>query len=167
VATRPTVAERSGRPDLDDLEDEAGPVRLARLLSVRALVLAAVLLVAFTLLFPSVQAYLGQRAELDTLTQELAAAHEREKELQGELDRWDDPAYVRGQARERLRYAMPGETPFRVIDPEVVEEAPAVTGGSGPDAGAALPLGGVSVPWYSAIWESVEVAGSLEPEGGR
>src|SRR5699024_9323443 len=102
------------------------PVRLARLVSVRALVLGIVLLVAFTVLFPTVRAYLGQRAELESLAAQVEEAEQTEEELAAELARWDDEAYVAAQARERLSYVLPGETPYRVIDPEVVVEEPAV-----------------------------------------
>ncbi|WP_225755379.1 septum formation initiator family protein [Actinotalea sp. Marseille-Q4924] len=145
---------------------EARPVRLARLLSVRAMVLGVVGLVAFTLLFPSVRAYLGQQAELDALEQDLVAAQQRQEDLRAELDRWEDPAYVEAQARSRLSYVMPGETPYRVIDPEVVVETPVVEGTASAETGPALPVGGSGTPWYATIWDSVEVAGELPvPDG--
>ncbi|EYR62250.1 septation ring formation regulator EzrA [Actinotalea ferrariae CF5-4] len=141
-------------------------MRLARLLSVRAMVLGVVGLVAFTLLFPSVRAYLGQQAELDAMEQDLVAAQQRQADLVAELDRWEDPAYVEAQARSRLSYVMPGETPYRVIDPEVVVEAPAMEGTTAPQTGPALPVGGSGTPWYTTIWDSVEVAGEVPvPEG--
>ena len=141
-------------------------MRLARLVSVRAMVLGVVGLVAFTLLFPSVRAYLGQQAELDALEQELVAAQGRQADLRSELDRWGDPAYVEAQARSRLSYVMPGETPYRVIDPEVVVESPTVEGTTSLETGPALPVGGSGTPWYTTIWDSVEVAGELPvPEG--
>lgn len=130
------------------------------------MVLGVVGLVAFTLLFPSLRAYLGQRAELAALEQELVAAQERQADLRAELERWEDPAYVEAQARSRLSYVMPGETAYRVIDPEVVVEPPAVEGTTSPETGPALPVGGSGTPWYTTIWDSVEVAGELAvPEG--
>nr|WP_297429627.1 septum formation initiator family protein [uncultured Actinotalea sp.] len=135
-------------------------------MSVRAMVLGVVGLVAFTLLFPSLRAYLGQRAELDALEQELVAAQERQADLRAELERWEDPAYVEAQARSRLSYVRPGETAYRVIDPEVVVEPPAVEGTTSQETGPALPVGGSGTPWYMTIWDSVEVAGELAvPEG--
>lgn len=140
---------------------EPTPVRLARWLSVRALVLGLVVLVGFALLFPSVRAHMAQRAELDALAARLLAAEEQEQELRAELDRWDDPAYVQAQARHRLMFVFPGETAFRVIDPEVVVEQPVLDGGNGVEAGPALPFGGSSgTPWYSTVWESVGLAGA-------
>lgn len=149
-----------------DSPPEGRPQRLARLVSVRAMVLGVVGLVAFTLLFPSLRAYLGQRAELEALALELTAAEQRQADLRAELERWEDPAYVEAQARSRLSYVMPGETPYRVIDPEVVVEAPVVEGTTTEATGPALPVGGSGTPWYTTIWDSVEVAGELAvPEG--
>ncbi|NTW39417.1 MAG: septum formation initiator family protein [Cellulomonadaceae bacterium] len=130
------------------------------MLSVRAMVLGVVVLFAFSMLFPTVRAYLGQRAQLAALAADVAAAENHERDLSAELDRWGTDAYVEAQARERLSYVMPGETAYRVIDPEVVVEQPAseatVTGTA---TGPALPLGGVVAPWYSTVWDSVQLAG--------
>jgi cell division protein FtsB len=138
-----------------------------RLFTVRALVLFVVLLVAFVLLFPTVRAHLGQQAENRELAREVASARERTEDLEGELERWDDPAYVAAQARERLAFVRPGETAYRVVDPEVVPDptAPAI-----PDAGTGPTLvpQGSTAPWYGTVWESVRVAGEAavapEPE---
>jgi cell division protein FtsB len=161
---RPTRAPSAARAVPD--EDEAPPVRLARLLSVRAMVLGIVLLVAFAVLFPTVRAYLGQRAELESLAAQVEEAERTEEELAAELARWDDEAYVAAQARERLSYVLPGETPYRVIDPETVVEEPVVaTVTEGAAVGPALPTGGTVTPWYTTVWDSLEVAGEAEVPG--
>jgi len=168
-AARPAAA-RDGRPASaapypGAAPGEARAARLARGLSVRAVVFGLVVLIAFALLFPSVRAYLAQRAELDRMAADLAAAEQTEEELRGELERWDDPAYVQAQARDRLLFVMPGETAYRVIDPEVVVETPVLDGGTTPEAGPALPFGSEVAPWYATIWESVRIAGSYDPDG--
>lgn len=137
-------------------------MRLARVLSVRAIVLGVVLLAGFTLLFPTVRAYLGQRAELDALEAQVTQAEQDERDLARDLDRWEDPAYVAAQARERLSYVLPGETAYRVIDPEVVVEPEEDPATPAPEAGPSLPTGGAVNPWYATVWESLEVAGSAE-----
>ncbi len=135
----------------------------ARVLSIRSLVLGVTLLVGFTIVFPTVRVYLGQQARLASLSVEVAAAEQHEKDLQGELDRWGTGAYVQAQARERLGYVMPGETAYRVIDPETVVEAPAVSiADPAATSGAALPIGGAVAPWYTTIWDSVTLAGTSE-----
>lgn len=131
----------------------------------RALVLAVVLLVGFTMLFPTLRAYLAQRAELDALAREVAAAEKQEEDLEAERARWDDPAYVEAQARDRLNYVHPDETSYRVIDPEVVVEVPLEVATPGPVAGPALPSDGGVAPWYATVWESVQLAGAAAVPG--
>lgn len=129
--------------------------------SVRALVLFVVGLLAFVLLFPTVRAYLAQRADNAALVQHVAEARAQNDDLTAELKRWTDDAYVAAQARERLAFVLPGETAFRVVDPETVPDptAPIVDAtGSGP----ALVAAGTTTPWYATIWESVKVAGAAD-----
>ena len=152
---RAAAPERGGEPP--------APVTPRRIggATVRLLVLGVVVLVAFAVLFPTVRAYLAQRSELDRLATQVAEAERAERDLQAELDRWQDPAYVAAQARERLQFVLPGETSYRVIDPEVIVEAPEIeitTDGSG--TGPAVPLGAGQRPWYATVWQSVEEAGA-------
>lgn len=129
--------------------------RVPRLFTVRALVMLIVLAVAFILVFPTMRSYLNQQVQLQQSRADVAAAEQRNEDLQAELDRWSDPAYVEAQARERLAFVMPGEQALRVADPETVPE-------QSPDAGAS---DGPAVesdptrPWYAQIWDSVQVAG--------
>ncbi|WP_372594386.1 septum formation initiator family protein [Actinotalea sp.] len=162
---RPVSAPSAGARRRDTARSERGsgedlPSR-ARIFSIRSIVLGVTLLFGFIIVFPTVQSYLGQQELLGALAADVAAAEQRETDLQSELDRWGTDAYVVAQARERLGYVMPGETAYRVIDPEVVVEAPAVQS-TDPEAtsGAALPIGGSTAPWYSTIWDSVELAGA-------
>ena len=141
-------------------------MRVARLVSVRAMVLGVVLLAGFALLFPTVRAYLGQRAELEALAADVAASEQREEELRAEFERWDDPAYVAAQARERLSYVMPGETSYRVIDPEIVEDEVAADDPARETTGPTVPSGADAAPWYTSVWESVRIAGESELPGG-
>ena len=64
-------------------------------------------------------------------------------------------------------YVLPGETPYRVIDPEVVQPEVAVEGAAEPGLveGPTLPVGGDVNPWYATVWESVRVAGEAEVAG--
>lgn len=135
-----------------------------RVLTVRAFVLFIVLMLAFVMLLPTVRGYMGQRDKIQGMQADLVAAEERQDELEFQLRRWRDDNFVASQARERLAYVYPGETAFRVLDPEVVETL------VNPDTGKAvedgmLDVASVAAPWYSTIWKSVEVAGEVEPIG--
>ena len=128
---------------------------MPRLFTVRALVFACVLLLAFVLVYPTLHSYLRQKADVDQLRAQVAAAQQRNEDLQADLDRWNDPAYIAAQARGRLSFVLPGEKAFRVIDPETVPDTVAT------DQGPAAALDtGATQPWYASVWDSVQVAGA-------
>ncbi|EHR63114.1 FtsB family cell division protein [Saccharomonospora cyanea] len=109
-----------------------------------ALVAIVVCALAFTIAVP-LRTYLSQRADV--------AAQEREvAELEAEVDRLEkrraelrDPAQVEAEARRRLRYVMPGETPYIVQFPDSRARQ-----GSAADDRPAEPE-----PWYEMLWNSV------------
>lgn len=137
----------------------AAPARgsLAAVLSWRALVLAGVLGLAFALVWPSVRVYLDQRAEIHDLQAQRDAAQTQVDDLNAQLDRWSDPAFVVAQARERLAYVFPGETPYRVVDPEVAR--PAAPGSV--DAVRSGETGANGGPWYDKMWASIQTVGEV------
>ncbi|ROS22992.1 septum formation initiator family protein [Cellulomonas sp. PhB150] len=124
--------------------------------SVRALVFALVLVMAFVLVYPTLNSYIRQQAQLADLNAQVEAAKTRNDDLQADVDRWADPAYVVAQARERLSFVLPGETPYRVVDPETVPDAPVAA-----DGPSSVIDSTSTKPWYTSVWESVAVAGKL------
>ncbi|MFC7404906.1 FtsB family cell division protein [Georgenia alba] len=125
-------------------------------ISLRALALFIVVLVAFAVVAPTLRYAVAQQEQLRELNADVAEARARNTELQRQLERWRDPGYVQAQARDRLGYVMPGETPYVVVDPETV------TGGeSQAEAEAAQREAerAAATPWYLRTWESVQVAG--------
>ncbi|MFF0491453.1 FtsB family cell division protein [Nocardia sp. NPDC003482] len=111
----------------------------------RAVILAAVLCaLALTLAVP-MRTYFSQRAEAAQLTQQ---RHELEDDLARLRDRraqQQDPAYIRSEARNRLRLVMPGETPYIVQVPGI--EQPPVPAQIAPPR--------KPDPWYTELWRSV------------
>lgn len=116
-----------------------------RTFSGRMIVLTIVTLVVISFLVPTVRTYLHQSAEVAELSEQIAAEEERQAELYSRLQRWDDPEFVRQQARERINLVMPGERRYHVmgdlseaevqnVADEVTEEQP---------------------EWSDALWESV------------
>jgi hypothetical protein len=100
-------------------------------------------LLVFTLAVP-VRELFGQRADINALRVENAAAQLRVGELTQRQQRLQDPAYVTSLIRERLHYVLPGEVGYVVLDPA---EAPA------PTARKAEPP---RAPWYGALWQAIE-----------
>jgi hypothetical protein len=119
---------------------------------------ALVLLLALTLAGP-VRQYVAGRQQLAELAAERAALTRQAADLQAQLDRQADPAYVAQQARERLTYVLPGD---RLV---VVGDA----GGAGDPGEAAgqAPAGqarnGATVPWYTGLLDSLAAADGDPP----
>jgi len=74
---------------------------------------AAFLLISFV---SSYSVYLGQQRDIAQTKANIAARETEIARVQDQLQRWQDPAYVRAQARDRLGWVMPGEVGYRVID---------------------------------------------------
>lgn len=170
-ATRPSgraagsrlEARKSGRAR--DVAKEASgqqEERPPRQITLRSIGLVLVFLVAFIVLAPTLRAYISQQEQLRDINGELAETNAEISALEAELERWNDPDYVRQQARDRFSYVEPGETAYRVLDPETVtgEDPVGDLTAEGEDAtGYASRETG---PWYSTLWESVEIAGAAE-----
>ncbi|GAA0512937.1 hypothetical protein GCM10011581_03490 [Saccharopolyspora subtropica] len=93
--------------------------------------------------------YLSQRAELEDQQQRRAELLQQVRELEQRKQELSDPAQVEAEARARLGYVRPGETPYIV---EVPTEPPAPPPPVEPaDDG---------VPWYEDLWNSVMRKGS-------
>ena len=65
-----------------------------------------------------VRAWLDQRAQLGEVAVERDELAAQVADLQAAVDLWDDPAYVRAQARERLNFVLPGEVGLVVLGTE-------------------------------------------------
>nr|WP_246327916.1 septum formation initiator family protein [Garicola koreensis] len=72
-------------------------------------------MVVISFLVPTVRTYFQQNAEMEALSEQIAQEEQRQAELYSQLQRWDDPEFVRQQARERINLVMPGERRYHVI----------------------------------------------------
>lgn len=75
---------------------------------------AAVLLV-LVMITPSLGIYFSQRSQLSQIRDDEARTRASIASLQDEVKRWQDPDYVRAQARSQLGWVMPGEIGYQVI----------------------------------------------------
>lgn len=136
------------------------PERRSRLTGRSALlfVVLAVLVVSYA---SSARAWLDQREHINDLEEQIAADEARVEELTEEKQRWNDPAYVEAQARERFGWVLPGEVGYRVID----EDGEPLGGSS--DLNRPTADGEETGPaWWDAAWGSVQAAGAEEPDKG-
>jgi cell division protein FtsB len=68
------------------------------------------------LISPDVEAFLNQRRQIAEMEESIRQAREQVEQMQAERDRWQDPVYIRSQARDRLYYVLPGEVSYLVMD---------------------------------------------------
>ncbi len=115
----------------------------------RLFVLAAVVAALGVTLAQGLRVYFSQAQQIAEVRAEIEAQRTEIDRLNDELIRWDDPAFVEAQARERLGWVMPGETGYRVIglDGEPI-------GGDSTVLGPAEPTG----LWWERMWGSVAIA---------
>jgi hypothetical protein len=110
-----------------------------------------VLVVLTLLITPQLRAWWLQQRRLGELRAAVAASQRDVAELRAERERWNDPSYVRAQARERLHFVLPGETGFTITG------GPQQAGSAGTPSGANASA--TARPWFGDLWESVRVAG--------
>ena len=83
-------------------------------LNSRAITLGALVIGCILLLILPVTNYLHQRSQIEDLQQQIAQKQSSISELEHEQQLYDDPAYIKAQARERLGYIEPGEKAYVV-----------------------------------------------------
>jgi cell division protein FtsB len=151
VRPRPAARNRSG--------SEASRVRGTILL--RAAVFGGVMVVLAVLLAPALRSYIAQQQQIAALQQHVADQRTAVADLEQQRAAWNDPAYVKAQARSRLKFVMPGERVYNVIDAPAPKEtkpaSPAPAAGVDPKKAR---------PWFGDLWRSVEVAGTGQEAAG-
>lgn len=83
------------------------------------IMLSLVVLGAWVLV-PTLGTYIDQRQKIAALEASVQVSKEEIDALKKERDRWQDPAFITTQARERLYYVKPGEVVYLVdndLDP--------------------------------------------------
>ena len=92
-------------------------VRMLRLNSVSVSLILVIVMGSF-LVAPDVQTFLNQRRVIAEMEQSIELAQQFVEDMQAERDRWQDPVYIRSQARDRLYYVLPGEVSYLVMNAE-------------------------------------------------
>lgn len=116
----------------------------------RAAILAAVICVLTLTIAGPVRTYFAQRTEMKQLEAAEHQLREQITELEQQKDKLADPVFVAAQARERLGFVMPGETPYQVQMPPGVE-TPGAEGNQPAPARS-------GDPWYTALWHTISDA---------
>ena len=116
-------------------------------LSNRALIAGIILFAVVVTLAPPLQHYFTQKAQINSLENQLADNQAMLDKATKELLLWDDPEYVASQARARLYFVFPGERQYIVVGNEEI-----TNNNSEPKVSEQLPVG---IPWYSRLISSI------------
>jgi cell division protein FtsB len=119
---------------------------LGRLTTRRAALLAVVVCALALSVAVPLNTYLSQRDDLAQQLQQQQALRDQQNQLAQRAAQLSDPAQVEAEARTRLHFVMPGETPYEVQLPGAVP--------SGGQTGAGQHPGAAS-SWYEKLWNSI------------
>jgi cell division protein FtsB len=123
-------------------------------LTARALALVVVVLVLTISYATSLRIYFAQAHEIASTKAEIVERQAAIADLQGQIARWNDPAYVAAQARERLGWLVPGETGYTVVG----ADGKPLGGGLTLDSPAVEDPGQRPSMWWDRMWGSVKAA---------
>jgi cell division protein FtsB len=117
----------------------------------RALALWTIFFVLALAIAPPVKHYFTQRAQISALNSQLASDNKALDAARQELLLWQDPEYIKSQARERLHFVLPGERQYIVTG-----DGTTSTTEEGTKVANSLTDG---QPWYSRLIASITEAG--------
>jgi cell division protein FtsB len=115
----------------------------------RAAILAAVVCVLTLTIAGPVRTYFAQRTEMKQLKATEEQLRSQIADLEQQKVKLADPVFIAAQARERLGFVMPGDTPYQVQLPPTAA-VPNVPGPIPP--GSTAPAG---QPWYTSLWHTI------------
>lgn len=138
--------------------DAPGPAkdRLRPRLTGRGAILVVVVAVLVVSYASSLKAYLQQRHDIKALQSEIVSRQRSIDQLQEQKDRWQDPAYVKQQARATFGYVMPGETSYVALDAQGHQ----IQAKSELGKPAKVGVSRTPTAWWDTAWGSVELAGN-------
>ena len=136
------------------LPEESAPGQWLRSLRLSgfSVVMLTLIVLMVIVLAPSLRTLVEQQQQLAQLRQAVADKQDSVNDLKGDIARWDDPAYIEAQARDRLVYVFPGDYTYLVIDDGGVATT---------DDGAPISddIQTTKVDWVHSLLESVVKAG--------
>ncbi|CAN5310913.1 hypothetical protein BH09ACT6_BH09ACT6_25630 [soil metagenome] len=136
------------------LPEESAPEHWLRTirLSGFTLLMLGLLILAVIVLAPNLRILIEQRQQIAALQAAVDDATNSVNDLQSDVARWSDPAYIEAQARERLFYVFPGDVSYLVVGDN-----------TGPTTSDGVPISDeiqtTQVDWVRTLLSSVYTAG--------
>ncbi|MCK2036176.1 septum formation initiator family protein [Microbacterium sp. SSW1-49] len=115
-ARKPRTRTATAEPPRVDVREWASGIRLS---AFSVIMLSLVVLGAWVLV-PTLGTFIDQRQKIAALEASVHVSEQQIAALVHERERWQDPAYITTQARERLYYVKPGEVVYLIdndLDP--------------------------------------------------
>jgi hypothetical protein len=137
------------------------------------MVTLALIVIGFFSVGPQLSEYFTMQTQIVQLQEKLDADKKNLEDIKAEKLRWDDPVYIRAQARDRLFYVVPGEVSYLVLDADGID-----TSDTSGTVGAMLAkqknngaisqnIGTTKHNWSAAIQQSIVQAGLDQPSEAK
>lgn len=153
TATRP--AQSPTRPS--PTEQQSDQPLAAHSFSVHFITFAIVLVIVALTVYTPLTSFIRQHNEIKTTEESIAALQAEQDSLNAQASWWEDDNYVKQQARSRLFYVEPGQTPYLVVGLDG-------TSALADDTSAAAKTAPED-PWTTKLWGSFQMAsGQDAPE---
>ncbi len=123
-----------------------------------SLLMLAIIVLFVVVLAPSLRTLIQQQEEIAAQRHAVAAQKADVTQKKRDVARWDDPAYIEAQARDRLLYVYPGEESYLVMGSEGdarSDRRPKTASGTPVSATVQTP----DVDWVQAMLSSVLESG--------
>lgn len=120
-----------------------------------SLLMLVIIVLFVVILAPSLRTLIQQQQQISSLQKSVDKQKANVGELQDDVARWSDPAYIEAQARDRLLYVYPGEYSYLVMNGD--EATSTATTGSGTKISKEIQ--NPKVDWVGAMMSSVLDAG--------
>lgn len=141
----------------------------SRKITLEIVTVLAIVVIGVITLGQQVQIWFQQRQQIADLTVQVAKAKAELANMKVERKRWEDPVYIRSQARDRLYYVLPGEVSYLVMDANGINTSD-VSGTMGAKLAAQRNTTEISTSimrtkknWVNSVMQSVIRAGLEEP----
>ena len=118
-------------------------------ISVRWILSVSIAFIVVLTIAPSLQRYFAQRAQINSLQNQITDSKKALEEAKRDLAKWDDPEYVATQARTRLHFVFPGERQYAVTGLADLDDKSAEAAGK---VSNQIPDG---LPWYARVVASI------------
>lgn len=151
-----TAAAGQGPDSSEEVRERRarGGVRITQ----HAIILTLVLIILLASYATTLRVYFIQRQQIAQTREQIAQHEQTISSLNDEVARWDDPEYVKTQARDRLGWVVPGETGYQVVD-----ENNQPYGGGSRIGAAQLPEDEYPETWWEKLWRTVAIADNPQP----